>query len=224
MQGYPAQPSGPNVFSEAFKMFGKVFSKAGEAGQDPLTGRLKPGSGAILLGLYFIVVWWSLTFLLFGNAFGFYTGLGAVKKSLGSMRLFIKFGPALGFGALGAAVFVGARVGAAGLIKAFSGNQNVPFANIFTTVFVDTIILDCILVLMMLFQFATFYFAVFFMIIYFGMMIYQHAVLLRRVSVKGSSNKRFWCMFALICIYALVIMICYLIFLNMPQGAFDAKY
>ena len=189
----PKAPAGPNVFGEAFKMFPKVFKNPAGANQEALDGKLPVGSALILGGLYFFVVWWSLTFLLFGACS-------------------IKFLPAWGFGALGGLFFCGIRCGAAFLISLLSKNKDAKFMKVLSALCVDTLLLDCILVVMMLFQFATVYFAVFFMLIYLGLIYYQNTELFRKLAVNAGTNAFFWFNVVLIACYAFLIMIAYIIY------------
>lgn len=199
----PKAPAGPSVFGEAFKMFGKIFKDPLGANQEALNGKLPTGSAFVLGGLYFIVVWWGLTFLLFGTC-----GL--------------KFLPAFGFGALGGVWFCGMRVGAAALMSVFAKNPNAKFMKVLSAMCVDTLLLDCILVVMMLFQFATLYFAVLFMFIYLILLFYQYIELFNKLTKDTaiSSSKRFWFMVIIIAAYALLTMIAYIIFNNMPASAY----
>ena len=198
----PKAPAGPNVFGEAFKMFPKVFKDPAGTNQDALDGKLPMGSVFVLGGLYFVVVWWSLTFLLFGTCG-------------------IEFLPALGFGALGGLWFCGMRFGAAALISLFAKNPEAKTMKVLGAMCVDTLLLDCILVVMMLFQFATVYFAVFFMFIYLGVVFYQITELFNKLT-KGNavtSSKKFWFNVIIISAYAFLTMIAYIIYNNIPLSA-----
>jgi len=197
----PAAPAGPNPFGEAFKLFGSVFKKPAETSQDVFTGKISVASGMVLGGLYFLVVWISMLLLLLGEG--------------GHM----KFLRAFGYGALAALFFCGMRVGAAALISVFAKNKNAGFVKVLAALCVDTIILDCVLIVMSLFQFATVYFAVFFMLIYVGLVFYQNIEMLKNLSTGMSKNKAFWLNVTLLCFYALIIMIAYIIYNNVVTAS-----
>ena len=203
LQPAPVKPAGPNPFGEAFKTFGSYFVNPAGTRDKVLDGKVSIGAGLILGGLYFLVLWISMTLLLSGNGGH------------------LKFLPAFGFGILAAIVFCGLKCGAAGLILLLSKRKGTGFARILATLCVDTVLADCILIIMSLFQFATMHFAVFFMLIYLALILYGNFETLRTLSTDASDNKLFWNNLVMICAYAFILMISYIIFCNIPASAYS---
>ena len=180
----------PPIFGDAFKMFPKFFKNPSGANREALDGHLSFGASMILGGLYFLIK-------------------GGPLKAL----------PAFGFGALAALLFCGIRVGGAFLISLIAKNPEVNFKKVLGAVCVDTIPLDCILLVMGLFQFISVYCAVIFMLIYLGVVLFQNAELYQKLVKNSGENKIFWMNIVLIASYAILIMLLFIIYRNIPYSA-----
>ena len=191
----------PPIFGDAFKMFPKFFKNPSGANREALDGHLSFGASMILGGLYFLIAFFSMTFL--------YLGKGGPLKAL----------PAFGFGALAALLYCGIRVGGAFLISLITKNPEVNFKKVLGAVCVDTIPLDCILLVMGLFQFISVYCAVIFMLIYLGVVLFQNAELYQKLVKNSGENKIFWMNIVLIASYAILIMLLFIIYRNIPYSA-----